>query len=287
MTTRHHDLPDPNHIIAEKVLDHKFYTEGPAIDSEGRLYFTDLAGRHIQYLQQQQASAWARGLRPNGQAILGDGSHLVCDSEAACIFHFDAVGKKLGELSKGHIDGMPVRCPNDIAVDSGHGYYFTDSVRHDGAVFYAGFDGSQRIVAKDIDFANGIVLTADQKFLLIAESYKNRILKIELTGPGQSKGSARIFADLPVHPDGGLTANLPDGLAIDKAGRLWVAHYGMQALQVLSPSGELLASYDTQIPLTSNLCFKGPYIYVTGGLAEPGPGLVTRLKTGIEGLPLY
>lgn len=284
--TENQPLPDPQTVIAEKVLDHPFYTEGPVVDGHGNLFFTDIAGKHIRQLVNQEAKAWATGARPNGQAIFNKGEHLVCDSDASCILHFTASGKLKARRSSGRIGDIQVRCPNDIVVDPEHGFYFTDSVRHTGAVFYEGFDGTQSVIAKNIDFANGIVLTADKKHLLIAESYQNRILELELAGPGQAKGIPRVFADLPAHPNGEITSNLPDGLALDTAGRLWVAHYGMQALQVLSPSGVYLTAYNTGIPLTSNLCFNRPFIYVTGGIAEPGPGLITRLEAGIEGLNL-
>lgn len=72
----------------------------------------------------------------------------------------------------------------------------------------------------------------------------------------------------------------------DPMGRLWIAHYGMQAVQVLSETGELLATYDSGIPLTSNVCFVGDEIWITRGIAEPGPGRLARMKVGIEGYPL-
>ncbi len=63
---------------------------------------------------------------------------------------------------------------------------------------------------------------------------------------------------------------------------VWVAHYGMQAIQVLSPEGALLASFDTALPLTSNLCFVSDQLHrksvlITGGYAEPGPGAVLMM----------
>jgi gluconolactonase len=100
-----------------------------------------------------------------------------------------------------------------------------------------------------------------------------------LTAEGYPK---RIFADLPVHQSGNPLKNLPDGLAVDKEGRIWVAHYGMQAIQVLSRDGDPLYSLDTQLPLTSNLCFLTDepglkVLMVTGGYQEPGPGAVIKM----------
>ena len=52
--------------------------------------------------------------------------------------------------------------------------------------------------------------------------------------------------------------NQPDGMALDLEGRLWVAHYGMKAVHVLSPAGKLLGTYDGGNVTTSNVCFGGP-----------------------------
>ena len=86
-----------------------------------------------------------------------------------------------------------------------------------------------RVVARDIDFANGLALTTDGRWLVVAESYRNRILAVCLDEPGVAAGPPTPFADLPSHPDPEGTA-VPDGVAFNAAGRLWVAHYGMQAL---------------------------------------------------------
>jgi gluconolactonase len=162
-------------------------------------------------------------------------------------------------------------------IDPEHGFYFTDSVRCDGAVFFVDFDGKKSVVADQIDFANGIALTPDGLHLYVAESYCNRVLYIALYEPGVRKGKVEVFADLPINSKNPETGNLPDGLALDAFGRLWVAHYGMEAVQILSPAGEVIMSYQTGIPLTSNLCFWGSDLIVTGGFGEPGPGRVCRL----------
>ena len=173
-----------------------------------------------------------------------------------------------------------IRWPNDITLDGAGGFYFTESLRHEGAVIHVDAEGEARVFARDIDFANGLVLSPDGTSLYVAESYTNRILIIDVESPGKPAGAARLFADLPTHgaeqaEDG--ASSLPDGITVDDDGRLWVAHYGMSAVQVLSPTGDLEATYDAGMPLVSNLCFTPEGLYVTGGEGTPGPGVLTRL----------
>ncbi len=279
-------LPDPKTTHSEQILELKYYTEGPAVDHKGSFYFTDLAGKGIRSFHGGRSLVWGKGERPNGQAILLNGDHLVCDSFSACVLKYSANGKLLGSVSPETIEGHQVLCPNDIAIDPDKGFYFTDSVRKEGMVYFVGWDGSARIVAKGIDFANGIVFQKKKNVLWVAESYKNRILKVDLNAHSKDADYMTVFASLPFNKNNTETGNLPDGMALDREGRLWIAHYGMQAVQVLSETGELLATYDSGIPLTSNLCFVGDEIWITGGIAEPGPGRLAKMKVGIEGYSL-
>ena len=282
-------MPNKQYPISGKITERlttQFYTEGPGLDEAGNLYFTTITGGIIMKCPPGGTpEQWATGGHPNGQRILSNGDHLVCDGKTSEVIRFNSEGQQIKVAVGGTIAGLPIQQPNDLAVDEGHGFYFTDSTRHDGKVFYVGFDGHKKAIAHHLDFPNGIVLTPDKKALLVAESYQNRILFIRLQEAGVAQGKPEVFATLPQNdkphdPDNAVeTGNLPDGLALDASGNLWVAHYGMQALQVVSPSGALITSVDTGIPATSNLCFSADYqqVFVTGGLNEPGPGLVHTL----------
>lgn len=279
-------MPDPRHVKAEILLDLAYYCEGPAVDRDGRLFFTDLAGQSIQYYEEGKGVTWSRGRKPNGQAITKNGDHLVCDSQLGAVLKYDENGKLIGKISPTFIEETLVSCPNDIITDSDGGFYFTDSVRHQGAVYHVDKKGRASALIREVDFANGLAHDRERNILYIAESYKNRVLRLDLNKQKTDEGFRSIFADLPHNPTDPCTGNLPDGLRLDVEGRLWVAHYGMQALQVLSSEGELLATYDTGIPLTSNLCFVGKEIWITGGLKEPGPGRLAKIPIGIKGDPL-
>lgn len=258
----------------EKIADLPFYTEGPAVDSRANIYCTTLSGRAILKIDaENKITEWAYSDCPNGQIVLRDDSHLVCDVKLAAVRRFDGNGKFIENEIEKYCAGIEVYCPNDLITDNSGNIYFTDSVRNKGKVCFLSVNGEQSILANDLDYPNGLVLSFDQKTLYVAESYKNRIIKIALESAGKTKGPIEVFADLPTHSSGKEINNLPDGLAMDRNGNLWVAHYGMQAIHKLSPEGELLDSIDTNMPLTSNLFFYDPgTLIVTGGYGEPGPG---------------
>ena len=266
-------------VRLEKIASLSFYTEGPAMDSKGNVYCTTLAGGTILKINTgNKISEWAHSDCPNGQTILPNDDHLVCDVKLAAVRRFDSNGRFVKNEIEKYCDGTEVYCPNDLITDNDGNIYFTDSVRNEGKVFFAGANGGQSILAKDLDYPNGLVISSDQKILYVTESYKNRILKIDLESPGKAKDNVGVFAELPKNISGKKEDNLPDGLSLDHNGNLWVAHYGMQLLHKLSSQGELLCSIDTGMPLTSNLFFLNPEtIVVTGGYGEPGPGGLFRI----------
>ncbi|GAB3254158.1 SMP-30/gluconolactonase/LRE family protein [Larkinella harenae] len=266
------------HYTVKKLFNFPFYTEGPAVDREGNFYITTLTGGEIIRLDTQgKQSVWGKYGCPNGQFIRSDGLHWVCDPQQAAIHEFDTNGRFQRSVLHRFCAGAIVQSPNDLLLDSQENLYFTDSIRVDGKVFFKDSHGTERLVANGIDYANGLVLSPDEKRLYVAESYQNRILVIELSEPGLARGKPQVFVNLPHHSLANPIHNLPDGLALDQQGRIWVAHYGMQALQVLSAQGHWLFSIDTTLPLTSNVCLVSDapdrkVLLVTGGSGEPGPG---------------
>lgn len=258
----------------KKIGDLPFYTEGPAMDSKGNIYCTTLSGRTILKIDaENKITEWAYSECPNGQIVLPDDDHLVCDVKLAAVRRFDSNGRFIKNEIEKYCADIEVYCPNDLITDSSGNIYFTDSVRDKGKVCFLGINGEQSILADNLDYPNGLVLSVDQKTLYVAESYKNRIIKIALESAGKMKDSIDVFTDLPKSSSGKETDNLPDGLTLDQDTNLWVAHYGMQAIHKLSPEGKLLTSIDTNMPLTSNLFFcDSQTIVVTGGYGEPGPG---------------
>lgn len=276
-------LPQPDDLVPTVVFRPDHFCEGPVVDEDGTLYISSPPGGYV--LRRNAAGQfkeWTRAPRSNGHKILADGTHLLCNSDH--VLRLDGEGAALGRAATGVAcgrNGEPdhqIRWPNDVTLDGADGYYFTESLRDEGAVIHVDGTGTATVLVRNIDFANGLVLSPDGAALYIAESYTNRILLLDIEAPGVASGEPRLWADLPVHEAGEDDAhNLPDGITVDADGRLWVAHFGMGAVQVLSPAGELERTYDAGFPLVSNLCFAPDGLYITGGDGTPGPGVLTRL----------
>mgnify|MGYP000995962738 CR=1 FL=1 len=284
------ELPEASKPLLTKVYAVPHYCEGVVFDHAGNFYVSE--GRVIHRITPDgKGSVWAETGEPNGHKILADGTHLVCDASHHAVLHLDANGKMLEPAAK-QCDGKPLRAPNDLTLDPKGGFYFSDPAQStdkspDGTVHYVDPKGVTHEIAHGLAYPNGIVLRPDGKRLLLAESQKNRILAYDVLAPGKI-GPAKVFADLPKKA-GEQIDNQPDGMCLDDAGNLYVAHYGMKQVQVLSPEGKLLRRYPGGNLTTSNVAFGGPkmdQLYITGGIgAESGGGGVFRLDLkGVRGL---
>ena len=288
-------LPNPAKITPVKLVDVPHYSEGVVFDHEGLGYCSE--EKHIwQFTLEGKANKWATTGAPNGHKILADGTHLVCDASQHAVLHLSADGKLLPPASK-ECDGKPLRRPNDLSLDTPNGgFYFTDPgdsslEKPIGTLHYVDAQGVTHLCDDGLAFPNGVALSADGRTLYMGESQHNRILVYEVKSPGKL-GERKVLADLPKKdPALGQIDNQPDGMCLDTAGNVYVAHYGMHQVQVLSPAGKLLARYEAGTLTTSNVAFGGPkrdQLFVTGALgAEQGStGAVLRLDLGVPGLAI-
>ncbi len=279
------DLPEADAVEPVEVLRTDDYSEGVVVDHDGNLYFSH--GKIVTKLRPDGTSeTWAETGAPNGHKILADGTHLICDGSRHAVLHLDPLSRELAPESM-ESEGNPLRAPNDLTLDSeNNGFYFTDPGGSSleipiGSIHYVDAEHRTSKVADGLAFPNGIVLRPGGKELLVGESQRNRILAYPVASPGHV-GMSRVFAELPAQGEGQV-GNQPDGMALDAEGNLYIAHYGMRTVQVVSPEGKLIRSYPGGNLTTSNVAFAGPemdQLYVTGGK----PGALFRLDLGVKGL---
>jgi sugar lactone lactonase YvrE len=125
---------------------------------------------------------------------------------------------------------------NEIVVD-GRGNIYLNGADFDfvaGAPPKPGYirlltpDGQLRQVAGDIAFPNGMVITPDDRTLIISESFAGRLTAFDI-GPGGSLSNRRVFAE-------GLA---PDGICLDVEGAVW-ASAGMSSVVRVAEGGQVL-----------------------------------------------
>ena len=285
-----HELPADQDVKPLEVVRVPNLCEGIVFDQEGYAYISQ--GKLIMRVGKDgKAVQWAETGSPNGHKVLADGTHLICEATQHAVLHLDANGKTI-DVASFQCDGKPLRAPNDLTLDPHGGFYFTDpgesdEKKPDGVVHYVDASGKTHLVAQGLAFPNGIVLRPRGKQLLVGESKQNRILVYEVLSPGRL-GPMKVFANLP-SKQGEQIDNQPDGMCLDADGNLYVAHYGMKQVEVLSPLGKLIRRYEGGNLSTTNVAFGGPnmnQLYITGALGgEQSEGALFRLDVkGVRGL---
>jgi sugar lactone lactonase YvrE len=111
---------------------------------------------------------------------------------------------------------------NDLVVDNRGNAYAGNfgfdlhggKAQSPAELVFVGPDGSTRVVAQELIFPNGAVITPDGKTLIVAETFASRLTAFSITEDG-SLTERRLWAPLG-------EAN-PDGICLDDEGAIWVA----------------------------------------------------------------
>jgi sugar lactone lactonase YvrE len=154
-----------------------------------------------------------------------------------------------------------------------------------GVVVLVSPDGSARQVANNLAFPNGMLVTSDNKTLIVAESYAKRLSAFDISVDG-SLVRRRIWADLG---DG-----VPDGICLDAEGSVWYADVPNKRCVRVREGGEVLQRIDldrgcfacalggpdrrTLFMMATE--WKGP----SGMMAEPRTGQVLTVEAPAPGV---
>lgn len=264
-----------------KVAGDLNFTEGPACDRQGRLYFTDVPKSRILRLEDDGTLAefLAPSGRANGTMWNGAGELVACQMEGRVVV-ISSAGELLRTLTESPPGGGRYNAPNDLVVDRTGGVYFSDPrlpVRNEpdnSAVYWASADGATvRRLVEGLKMPNGVILSPDESTLYIVPTFQPEIMAYPVTAPGEL-GPGRVFALIEQPP--GKSGTGGDGLTLDEAGRLYVATN--LGIQIFSPAGENLG-YLRFPEQPSNATFGGPdgkTLYVTARKSVYAVALGTR-----------
>lgn len=246
------------------------FLEGPCFDAAGNLYVTDIPHGRIFGISPE--GSWTQLAEydgePNGLALHPDGARLYIADYKQGILSFDlATGTVTPVLARRNSERF--KGPNDLVFARNGDLYFTDqgqSGLHDptGRVYRLRPSGQLDCLLANGPSPNGLVLSHDEEVLFVAMTRDNAVWRLPLLPDGST---AKVGRFASFHGTSG-----PDGLAMDGAGNLLVAHASLGSVFVLSPQGEPVARIRScRGATTTNLAFGGP-----GG----GTVFVTESETG-------
>jgi gluconolactonase len=252
------------HLFAEGFK----FPEGPTFDRDGNLFVVNVESGDISKIS------------PEGKVktfVNTGGALFVADREKGII----AISPQgASRVIMDRYQGKRLNGPNDLLFDSWGNLYFTDphgssAENPIGCIYRVSSDGKITCLAEGLAFPNGLALSPDEKYLFVADTRKNRILRYILDPPVRSY----LFSQM----NGGWG---PDGMAFDLAGNLYLAQYGGGVVMVLDPRGEFVERIAVGGLFPTNVAFGGPdrrTLYVT----EVETGSVYSFITDCPGLPLY
>ncbi|MDB5355708.1 MAG: gluconolactonase [Phycisphaerales bacterium] len=256
------------------------FTEGPAADAEGNLYFTDIPNDRIFHIDSGgKAGQFAENTNgANGLKIGPDGRLYGCQGKSGRVVAYDTKTAKEEVIAEG------IKDCNDLAITHEGAIYVTAPLKGaagPGQVWYISPKHEARIVDETITFPNGIGLTPDQSQLVIDDTRGVNFYLFQIAPDGSLKHKEPYYtAQIPaMQKDSGS-----DGLCMDTQRRLYVTtHLG---LQVFDEGGRVVAiiskPQDAKIhnAWLSNVTFAGPglsTLYITCG------DKVYRRKTKVKG----
>lgn len=244
------------------------FTEGPAWDMQGNLYFSDVSANKIYKMNKDggisvfiEPSGHANGLMFEHKDKL-----LVCQMDGQLV-SINPETKKVTVLTDKY-NGNRYNAPNDLVVDKNGGIYFTDPLfrapqplpQEKQAVYYISNNGKVTLLLEIPEAPNGIILSPDEKTLYVISSMQKDMWAYPVISPGEL-GEGSIFCELSQAK--GKDNSGGDGVSIDSKGNLYIA--SELGVQIFNPEGKLLGiiKFPEQ---PANVTFGGPNmktLYVT------------------------
>lgn len=254
------DTLKKNSVVAENavpvLISNEFaFTEGPATDKDGNVYFTDQPNDKIwKYSIGRELSVFLdKTGRSNGLYFDKKGNLISCADEKNELWLISPAGK-VTVLLKDY-KGKLLNGPNDLWIHPRGGIYFTDPFykrdywtkqgerNEKEQVYYLAPNKKKAVaVASNAEKPNGIIGTPDGKTLYVADIQGNKTYKYIINADG-SLQKPQLFA-----PQGS------DGMTIDNKGNIYLTGKGVT---VYNPQGRQIAHIDIPENWTGNVCFAG------------------------------
>ncbi len=234
----------------EKLAGGFRFTEGPASDAEGNIFFTDIPNNRIHKwsLDGKLSTFLENSGGANGLFFVKDGSLLACLGNRGQLVSISPNGSVT--VLAGNYQGKSFNSPNDLWQHPEGMIYFTDPrygrrehLPQDGEHVYSFFGDGQRVkrVIDDMVRPNGVVGSRDGKILYVADHGANKTYAYTIKSDGTLSGK-RFFA-----------AEGSDGMTIDSEGNVYLTG---EMVSVYDPKGNKVETIEVG-ERPSNVCFGG------------------------------
>jgi gluconolactonase len=262
------------------VSDQFSFTEGPAVDKEGNIYFTDQPNDAIwKWETNGTLSLFLNKTgRANGLYIDAVGNIIACADADNELWKISPEGN-VTVLYKSP-EGRKLNGPNDLWIDKSGGIYITDPYYQrpywerkapdiKGQHVYYLPPGKKKLVAvaEDLNQPNGIVGTPDGRHLFVADIGAGKTYKYEIGTDGELKKKL-LFVEQG-----------SDGMTLDEQGNLYITGNGVT---VYNREGVKIEHIPVPEKWTGNVCFGGAQrdqLFIT---ASKGVYLLRMNVKGVE-----
>lgn len=240
----------------EQLADGFKFTEGPAVDKNGDVYFTDQPNDRIwKWSTSGKLTLFMENTgRSNGLYFDKKGQLLSCADLENELWSIDTKTKKhkvlLTDYKGGKLNG-----PNDLWITPANEIYFTDPLykrpywkrnpetqQTAERVYLLTKKGEVRVAAEDYVRPNGIIGTADGKVLYVTDLGDKKTYRYDIAKDGSLKNK-KLFVAMG-----------SDGMTLDEEGNLYITGKGVT---VFDKTGEKIAHIPVDRDWTANVCFGG------------------------------
>lgn len=239
-----------------QLISNKYsFTEGPAVDKKGNVFFSDQPNDKIYKWNAATGEVTvfldSTG-RSNGMIFDKKGNLLTCADEHNQVWSISP--KKKIKVLLTDINGLHINGPNDLWVTKKGGVYITDpyyqrpywtrkaaEIKAQN-VYYIPKGKAPVAVVEDMMQPNGIIGTKDGKYLYIADIRGNKTYKYTIADDGTLKDKTLYLS------------KGSDGMTIDNKGNIYITGRG---ITVYNPAGEQIDFIDITGDRTTNVTFGG------------------------------
>lgn len=241
----------------QKVSGEFEFTEGPASDKKGDIYFTDQPNDRIMKWSATDGKITTfmkPAGRSNGLCFDSQGNLWACADEKNEMWKISPKGKATVVIK--NYDHKLLNGPNDVWLRPDGGLYFTDPyykrdywkrgpIEQDvHGVYYLAPDHKRMVrVVSDLQQPNGIIGTPDGKTLYVADIDANKSYAYDIQ-PDGSLANKRLFCELG-----------SDGMTIDNEGDVYLT--GKPGVTVFDKTGKQIEQIPIAEDWTANICFGG------------------------------